>query len=279
MRLGPALALLLLQDPATLSLKFAKGQKMRYLRRLESAAELEGARGTTLHETTTTFEVLDVAESGEGKLRATFDRFRVETTGPMGEKKFDSDAPEDLRRAREDPELRLYAALRGRSVLMRVGSRGKVEQTDVGEMVRALEAEPDLKPIADEARKIGDRLVQASFCSLPDRPVRPGEAWKDAHSMEMPGAGLVVMEGRHTLESVQEGVARIAVEIAIRLEKDAPDGLAIREGSGRGLVLFDVASGAMVGSKTATRLVVERAARDGQVRRVVLDQKSQTSRP
>lgn len=274
------LILALQQEPVDLKLKFAKDQKVRYVQTLESNAEHSADakfKGTVKHETTYTMHILDVGGEGQGKIRTTFDRFRVEMTGAM-DKKFDSDSPEDVKKARQDEALKMYAALVGKSLLIRVSAAGKVEDSDLTELVQALEADEDFKSIAANAKRIGPDMMQNSFCSLPDKPVKPGDAWKDSRTIDMGGVGKVVMAGTYTFEGMEDGKARIGVEMAITLEKKEGAPIELREGVGKGLILFDVTAGTIASSKTVTRLVVERTAKSGAVQKMTLDQRSETTR-
>jgi hypothetical protein len=274
------LLVLALQDPVELKLKFAKDQKIKYVQSLESTAEHGGEakmKGTVKHETTYTMEVLDVGGEGQGKIRTTFDRFKVEMTGAL-DKKFDSESAEDLKRARQDEALKMYAALVGKSLLLKVTAAGKIEDSDLSELVRALEADDDFKSLAANAKKIGPDMMRHSFCSLPDKPVKPGDKWQDSRTIDMGGVGKVVMAGTYTFEGMEDGKARIGVEMAITLEKKEGAPIELKEGIGKGLILFDVAAGHIASSKTVTRLVVERTAKSGAVQKMTLDQRSETIR-
>lgn len=274
MRMLAALVLLL-QDAATLELKFKKGDKVRYVQSLESSTE----HGTVRHETAYTMEVLDVGDGGKGRVRTTFDRFKVEMTGAV-EKSFDSAKEEDLKQARGDQALKMYAALTGKSIQLLVNSKGKIEQSDLSELVQALEADDDFKTIVATAKKIGPDMMQHSFCALPAGPVKPGDTWKDSRDIEIPGVGKVVMAGTYTFEGLQDGRATIGVDMAITLEKDpkAAGPFDLKEGAGKGAIVFDVAAGNILSSKTATRLSVERASKTGQTQSMTLNQKSETRR-
>jgi hypothetical protein len=276
----PLLAALLLQDATELKLKFNKGDKARYVQSMTSEVDHglgEKTKGTVSHETTYTMDVIDVGDAGQGKVKTTFERFKVEMSGPM-DKKFDSSRPDELKAARQDPALKMYAALTGRSMLMLVTPRGKIEQTDLSELLKAMEEDKEFESILPEARRIGASLMNQSFCSLPEKAVKPGDTWSDSRSIEMSGIGKVVMAGTYTLEAVEQRQARIGVEIKITLEKEAAGGPEVKEGIGRGLILFDVAAGAILKSRSATHLVIEGKSKTGEERRVTLDQKSETVR-
>jgi hypothetical protein len=273
---------LFVQDATEITLKFSKGQKVRYVQSLESTAEHVGGpsmKGTVKHETTYTMEVLEVGEAGQGKLRTQFDRFRIDMTGAV-EKAFDSDKEDDLAKARQDEALKMYAALKGKSMVLKVSAQGKVEDSDLSELIKALEAEEDFKSLVGAAKKIGPDMAQGSFCSLPGKPVKPGDTWKDSRTIDMGGVGKVVLTGTYTFNGVEDGKARIGVDMAITLEKNpevtAP--IEIKEGLGKGVIVFDVTAGQIASSQTATRIVVERKAKSGVVQKMTLDQKSETTR-
>ncbi len=275
-----AAALFLAQDETALVLKFTRGQKLSYVQTTSSEADHgEEKKGTVTHETTYTLDVLDLGDAGQGKLKTTFDRFRVTLSGVM-EKKFDSSNPEDLKNARVDSALKIYAALTGRSLSLWVTPEGKIEQTDVSELVAALETDEEFRPIVGQAKKIGGDMMNHSFCSLPDKAVKPGDQWKDSRAIDMGGIGKVVMDGTYTLEGVKDGLARIAVDMAISLQKDpqAPASLELKEAAGKGLIEFDVAAGNIKRSKTATHLIVEGKTKSGEARKLTLNQQSETLR-
>jgi hypothetical protein len=174
----------------------------------------------------------------------------------------------------------MYAALTGGSALLLVSPRGKIEGTDLGELVRALEGDEDFKSIVPAIRERGPGMMQDSFFPLPEGPVRPGDTWKDSREIEIPGVGRVTSSGTYTLRSVQEGRAKIDLKLSITLARD-PEASApfeIREGSGEGSLEFDVEAGNPASVRTATKLVIERASKSGVRQTMTLRQTCETVR-
>ncbi len=167
----------------------------------------------------TTYHVLGVDSAGVASLRVTFDSVAFFQDGVIGTAEYNSGNP-----SAEIPPMAVgFAALFGEGFTARVAPDGQVlgvEGIDsLWERMRGKlekQAEGAEMSVISGLRRIDPQwlkgMVEGAFSYLPEQPIAVGEFWDGAAPS---GQGFAVpIRNRYRLESVNDGVATIAVESA-----------------------------------------------------------------
>jgi len=259
-------------------------------------------KDTEATETTTTamwltLEVLSVEEDGTATVRLTYDRIVFKAKDLSGSVEYDS---QDNKGDVEFP-LSLYQTLVGRSFRAKLSPTGKVLRVlDTHAISGAvMDAMPEGRSVSincpgglqatklTNPRHLND-LAALLFFPCPDEPLATGSTW--TREEKPTGDPVVSCNATYKLASRQDGVATIQVEGTTKHDPSvSPGGGTVMtnlegelEGTRKGTVTLDEASGMIIESQITTALAGEM-----KVKPIVMpnrddeadDQQEETSRP
>ena len=187
-----------------------------------------------------TLDVEEVDPSGIATIRVTYGKTDVDMSISDGGETIDFAADLPM-----DPLKEVFDAIEGKSVVIRVDRTGDVVGVDGGrELARHVKSK--LEEAIREGAKAGripaeavdlalsssdafkemfsddstEDLVKDLFAPTPPKPVKVGESWTLRDAQE--GSNPRIDDETYTLESLENGVARLALQVKTSPNPDAP---------------------------------------------------------
>lgn len=251
------------EEKIELAWKFKKDQKLEYVQSRSSIQTTSGPmqmKSTGMEEQGTALQVLEVDEAGTATFQQKFTRIKLSQETPMGKQEFDSAKKEDLEKAKEDPDLKIYAAMLEKPITLKMDKNGNILDVKGYEelFTEALKGNPNAEAakemFSNDAYK---KIAQAGYSTLPAEPVAKGDSWNVKNDIPLGMAGNMKMELKLTLEGTETVGERLCARIKMELVEFALEGgmlagATVSRKDGTGTFLFDIAEGIMV--KTETKI-------------------------
>lgn len=166
----------------------------------------------------TVCDVLAVDSNGVATVRITYQTIQIKMSGPMGLIEYDSTRPETA--DANNPVVRMYAAMAGQSLLMKVTPKGKiVEVKGFDEMMQQMAEKMSADDTAKEEMKefmknfISEDKIKEMESSMmiafPSQPVGIGDSWTDKESISV--GFPIEVDTTYTLKARKNGVAIVDV--------------------------------------------------------------------
>jgi hypothetical protein len=257
-------ATLAAQD-VTLRFKWTKSEEIRYRTTIQTDMQMSGMPGMGDMNVTMTMVQLtkmtvdDVAADGSATLRNTYESIKMTMQIPMmGEVTYDSAAPPPAgSNAMADMIGKSVGAMVGEAITMVVAPNGKVGKIDglsrVAEKVKAATpgaGAPGMNTDSFFSEDAQRSAIEQSFAWMPEKPVRPGDTWKNEFKIPSPLGSQVntmvnTLKGQETVGG--NNVARIATTGTIKPTGEpgtmGPMTVTMGEGKSTGETLFDTKLG------------------------------------
>jgi hypothetical protein len=168
-----------------------------------------------------TMDVKEVDPDGTSLALTTYDRVQIRQEGPMGKTEFDSSDPPET----PSPLTSGYGMLVGKTVSMRMSPKGQVlevrgldailsemlEESDLPDEMRATMERQMKEQFGDEAAL---EMMRDLFLSCPEKPVRPGDTWKQEVALSKPFP--MIIDNTYRLRKRKKGVLEIEVDSKVR---------------------------------------------------------------
>jgi hypothetical protein len=146
------------------------------------------------------------------------------------------------------PDLYELAALVGTPIRLRVNAVGALLETDTSALEAALAGRGTGAVVAASTRQTMDQLLQSTFVTLSEAPVRAGEDY-DAGTVavETPGAGTVRTATQYRVAAISGDGGQVVLEPASTMtlepDPDVPATVVLKSADTRAWLLFDVVRG------------------------------------
>ncbi len=190
--------------------------------------------------------------SGNAVVRVTISRIALSIDSEFAKISFDTERPETLKAAANDPMSAGFAALAGGTFTMTMSARGEVlavagAEAIAEKAVKAIPEGPVREMLAGQFRAMyGDAAMRDQMGQFlpvyPEGPVKPGDRWTRKGSVRM-GPVAIDQESGYTVAGLRPDGADLAVE-AVFASPDAADPAAdmtirIRKGTQKGTLSVD----------------------------------------
>lgn len=171
-----------------------------------------------------TYDVIAIDASGAAAVEMTFDKMRVKMEGPQGN--FAWSGSVDQAQLPPPPPLAGLAAMVGATLTMKLTPDGRTSELQGLDALynRMIEGMPLPAEVSREEFRqslidqFGDDAMGGALQNLsgayPDHPINIGDSWP--MNLTMSKGVPMIIEGSYTLESVENGVARLGVTAKIR---------------------------------------------------------------
>jgi hypothetical protein len=210
------------------------------------------------------WDVLEVDNRGNMRIRQTFIWSALKQTNPVGSLEYDS-AKQATPPAGAEP----VAALLGQSFVITVTPQGNVLDVNGIEEMRAavlkkLPAGGDESLATSPAAMFLDKnsvkeMTTANLAIYPDKPVEPGQSWSKKQTLAL-GFGIIT-DSKWTLQKSEGGVAVIATAASLRSDPASPPmemgGMKMKfdlAGTQEGALRVDEATGLILSEQTRQQL-------------------------
>ena len=251
---------LIAQDIA-LKYLWKKGETLRYRMTQESNVNMSGVPGmgemtvTTLIAQTLKMTADDVTADGTATVKTTFEAVKLTMGTPMGNFSYDSAAPA----AQSDPMIaeiaKAMGALVGESITIVMSPTGAIQKTEgMTRIVQKMQQSPQAAAagLSGLENMLSDDSMKGSFgqslANLPEKPVKPGDTWKNDLSMPNP-FGTMNIATTYTLKGTEStgghDFARITSTSAVKATASGkspfpmPMTMEFGDGTGQGEMVFD----------------------------------------
>jgi len=191
------------------------------------------------------FRVVDAVPDRPATIRMTFDSFKVNTRGPLGETIFDSTAPAG--KDGDDPGAAALRQVVGTTLTLRVDSDGNITEVSGGEsLLEGWAGDPAATLVS------GAGVKQAWGPIFTGRKgsgrASVGEKWTTTDSLELSPIGAFVITTESVLASARAGLANVEFKGRIEPSRESTGtgkGIQIRSASHAGTYQWDTASGSL----------------------------------
>lgn len=259
-------ATLAAQD-VSLRYRWTKGEEVRYRNTIQTDMQMSGLPGMgdmTVSMTMVQVNKLvvdDIAADGTATIRSTTESIKMTMNIPMmGEVSYDSAAPQPAgTNPITDALGQSVGALVGETLTLAVASTGKVGKIDG--LARVVEKLKKSAPAAGGAMGMGNMdsffsedaqrsTIEQSFAVMPDKPVKPGDTWKNEYKIPSPLGSQTAsyectLKGQATLNG--NPTARIATTGTVKSSGApgvmGPMTVTMGDGASQGELLFDTKLG------------------------------------
>jgi hypothetical protein len=259
-------ATLAAQD-VTLRYRWTKGEEVRYRNTIQTDMQMSGLPGMgdmTVSMTMVQVNKLvvdDIAADGTATIRSTTESIKMTMNIPMmGEVSYDSAAPQPAgTNPITDALGQSVGALVGETLTLAVASSGRVGKIDG--LARVVEKLKKSAPAAGGAMGMGNMdsffsedaqrsTIEQSFAVMPDKPVKPGDTWKNEYKIPSPlgsqtASYVCTLKSQDTVSG--NPTARIATTGTVKSSGApgvmGPMTVTMGDGASQGELLFDTKLG------------------------------------
>ncbi len=248
------LAVMVLADEGEkvdLSLKFKKGQKLEYKSTSDITQTISGVMDMKMsisQKQSLLQEVLEVDEKGVANVQQKVTHVKVKQDSPQGKQEFDSSKKEDLEKAKNDTNLKSYAALVNKPFTFKIDPKGNIIEVKGYDKIleEAFKDDPMAEMLKDNfSNDQAKKMLQMSYGAFPKEKVSKGESWTSKGEFPAGGSATMKMELKYTLAGTKEigkrTCAKIDIEMTdLKIEGQMAAMMKLSEKKGKGVIYFDL---------------------------------------
>ena len=251
----------------TLRYRWTKGEEVRYRNTIQTDMQMSGLPGMgDMNVSMTMVQVNklvvdDIAADGTATIRSTTESIKMTMNIPMmGEVSYDSANPQPAgSNPIADSIGQSVGAMVGETLTLAVAPSGKVGKIDG--LARVVEKLKKASPATGGAMGMGNMdtffsedaqrsTIEQSFALMPDKPVKPGDTWKNEYKIPSPlgsqtASYVCTLKGQETVNG--NPTARIATTGTIKASGEpgamGPMTVTMSDGASQGELLFDTKLG------------------------------------